>query len=119
LVQRFCEISVTRLQFREEPSILDRDDRLVGGGLQEHHLPLAEELNLRSAELDAADGDTVSQQRNAEDRAEAEPPRVLDGVWTSRGESEITRRISAEAVCCSEASASERLSCSFSACRSA
>jgi hypothetical protein len=53
---------------------------LVGEGLKQRDLLIAEELNLRSAELNAADGDTLSEQRNAEDRAEAEPPRVLDRV---------------------------------------
>src|SRR5262249_4546509 len=39
-----------------------------------------EELNLGSTELDAAERDPVSQQWNAQDRAEAEPPRVPGGI---------------------------------------
>jgi len=80
LVERLGEVAVARLQLLEQAHVLNGDDGLVGEGLEERDLPLAEELNLRSAELDAADGDTPSQQRNAENRAKAEPPRVLDRV---------------------------------------
>src|SRR5262249_28493474 len=69
-----------RLQLGEEADVFNGDDGLVGEGLEERDLSFAEELNLRSAELDAADGDPLSQQRNAEDRAETELPRVLDRV---------------------------------------
>src|SRR5262249_41094408 len=68
------------LQLLEQPHVLDGYDRLVGEGLEKRDLLLAEELDLCSAERDAADGDTLSQQRNTEDCVEAEAPRVLDRV---------------------------------------
>src|SRR5262245_19543394 len=55
-----CESAILLLQLREQPHVLNGDYGLVGEGLEERNLLLAEELNLRSAELDASDGDALS-----------------------------------------------------------
>src|SRR5262249_23281094 len=71
------EVAVPRLQFLEQPHILDGDDRLVGEGLEESDLTLAEEASPGAAEHDRADRDTFSYQRDTEYRAPALAPRVL------------------------------------------
>src|SRR5262245_11297534 len=67
-------------QLVDQPYVLDRDHRLVGEGLEQGDLPLAEEASLGTAEHDRADRDTFSHQGDAEDRAVALTPRVLARV---------------------------------------
>src|SRR4030095_5030483 len=62
------EFTITRLQLREQPDILDGDDRLVGEGLQQGDLPLGEQLRLCAAQHDRTDRGSFTQQRNAERR---------------------------------------------------
>jgi hypothetical protein len=38
LLERFGEVAVAFLQFLKEPDVLDRDDGLVGKGLEQFHL---------------------------------------------------------------------------------
>ncbi len=42
LLQRLGQVAITCLQFVEQPCVLDRDDRLVGEGLEHRDLPLGE-----------------------------------------------------------------------------
>jgi len=50
---------------------------LVGEGLQQRNLPLSEEARLGAAKVDHADRDILTHQGDRENRAEAQPPRVL------------------------------------------
>src|SRR5262249_56913586 len=68
---------VLLLQLRKETDVLDSDYGLVGEGLEQGDLPLAEEASLGAAEHDRADRDTFSYQRDTEYRAPALAPRVL------------------------------------------
>src|SRR5262245_41841543 len=71
-----CEGAILLLQFCKQPYILNRDDRLVGEGLEQGDLPLAEEASLGAAEHDRAGRDTFSHQGDAEYRPPALTPCV-------------------------------------------
>src|SRR5262245_25158594 len=78
LLQCLCQLTIAGLQLLEQPHVLDGDDGLVGKGLEQGNLPLREEAHLGAAEVDRADSDApFAQQWNAQDRAEAQAPRVL------------------------------------------
>jgi hypothetical protein len=55
LLQRLGQVPVADLQFREQPHVLDGDDRLVGEGLEQSDLPLREAPNLGTADVDRTD----------------------------------------------------------------
>src|SRR4030095_8100964 len=80
LVECSRQVTIAGLQFREQPHILDCDDRLVGEGLEKGDLPVREELSLGAAEVDHADRDTFTYQGNRENRAELQPPSGLAGL---------------------------------------
>src|SRR5215471_3844007 len=42
LLERFGEIAIARLKLREQPHVLDRDDGLVGEGLEQANLLIGE-----------------------------------------------------------------------------
>ncbi len=77
LLQGEPQLGVPRLQLGEQADVLDRDHRLVGEGLEQRHLPLAEEASLGATEGDRADGRTLADQRHAEGRSMAEATRDL------------------------------------------
>ena len=76
----FGEVAGALLLFFEEPHVLDGYYGLIGEGLEQGDLPLAEEASLDTAEHDRADRDTFSYQWDAEDSAVALTPRVLARV---------------------------------------
>src|SRR5262245_8769938 len=71
-----CEGAILLLQFCKQPYILNRDYGLVGEGLEQGDLPLAEEASLGAAEHDRAGRDTFSHQGDAEYRPPALTPCV-------------------------------------------
>jgi hypothetical protein len=70
---------VLLFQFREQPDVLDRDDRLGREGLKERDLFLGEGATLHPRDADRADRLIISQHRHGEPRPE---PGLHDG---SRG----------------------------------
>ena len=64
LVQRLGQVLVTRLQFLEQPHILDGDDCLIGEGFEQGHLGIGEGTHLRAQDRDRAEGLSLAQQRN-------------------------------------------------------
>jgi hypothetical protein len=62
------------LQFCEQPHVLNRDDRLVGEGLQERDLRIGEGLHLGPSKVDCADGHALAQERNAKHGSGADLP---------------------------------------------
>src|SRR5215831_15501024 len=73
------QVAIALLQLREQPHILDRDNGLVGEGLEESYLALGERLSLSTSQNDRAGRNTFSHQGDAENRAEALAPGVLAG----------------------------------------
>src|SRR5262249_55738199 len=71
------EVACARLHLVEQPDVLDCNHGLVGEGLKQGDLPLAEGASLGTAEHDRAERDTFSHQGDAEDRGEALALRVL------------------------------------------
>jgi hypothetical protein len=69
LAQRLCQIAIALSQLREEPHILDGDDGLIGEGLQEGDLPLAERPDLGAPDGDRSDGNALPHQGYPEHRA--------------------------------------------------
>jgi hypothetical protein len=78
--QGLGEFPVAVLQRLEQSDVRERDDRLVGEGLEEGDLSLREEPRLGAADLDRANRHSFSHQGDAEDRAEAHAPRVLPAL---------------------------------------
>src|SRR6266446_5239723 len=76
LVECFGKVAIARLQFREQPHILDRDDRLVGERVEQLDLGCGEWARLRAAHDDDPDGVTASKHRHRKDRAETSLARV-------------------------------------------
>src|SRR5262249_15775048 len=72
---------VLLLQLREQPHVLDGDDRLVGEGLQKRDLLVRERDRLSATEQDHTDRRSLSQQGNAERR----PLTGLSGERASLG----------------------------------
>jgi hypothetical protein len=70
----FGQGAIFLLRFREQPHVLDGDDRLVCEGLEEGDLLLREGADFASADEDCANGDALTQERSAESRAPPEPP---------------------------------------------
>jgi hypothetical protein len=54
LLQCLGKVAVAGLQLLEEAHVLDRDDRLIGEGLEQGNLPLGEELGLRAPQSDCS-----------------------------------------------------------------
>ena len=63
--------AVAFLQFFEQPHILDRDDSLVGKGLEQSYLLFGEGKDFRSADYNSSNGDALSKQRRREHCARA------------------------------------------------
>src|SRR5262249_19220811 len=72
LVQGLCEVAITNLQFLKQPHILNRDDRLVGEGLQKSNLFVCEGPNLRATDRDGSDGNILTHKRDGQDRPKAQ-----------------------------------------------
>jgi len=62
--ERFFEVARARLQFAEQPRVLDRDDGLVGKGAHQFDLPLGVWLHAISPEIDHAEHLPLAQQRH-------------------------------------------------------
>jgi hypothetical protein len=60
----FCECLVLKLQFLEQPHVLNGDDRLVGEGLDERGLLVGERLDLAAVDCDRADETPILDQRH-------------------------------------------------------
>ena len=71
LRERLLKVVRARLHFIEQAHILDRDDRLVGEGLQDLDLSRVERSCLGSAHHQRAFDPVVAQQGHAGDRARA------------------------------------------------
>jgi hypothetical protein len=69
------------LQLREQAHVLDGDHRLVGEGLEQLDLRVAEWAHLSTSEHDRADGYSLAQERNAQHRAVAEPAGNRTAFW--------------------------------------
>ena len=54
--QGMRKVGVARLQFLEQPRVLDRDHRLVREGLEQGDLPVGEGTNRQPRDPDRADG---------------------------------------------------------------
>src|SRR4029434_1705484 len=70
-VERIREGTIAPLELREQPDVLDGDDRLVGEGLQERDLPVAEGADLASPQRDRSDRDPIPHHRDREHRTVA------------------------------------------------
>jgi len=77
LGQAVRQLLVALLQLREQAHVLDGDQRLVGEGLQERDLALAERPGFGAADRDGADGAAVAHHGHAEGRAESRRDRGL------------------------------------------
>jgi hypothetical protein len=55
------------LQFREQPHVLDRDDRLVGEGLEERDFVVVESTGLAAGDRDRSDRGIAEQHRHHQD----------------------------------------------------
>src|SRR5713101_6484792 len=66
LLERLGEIAVAHPQLREQPHVLDGDDRLVGEGLDERDLLLIESLGVRPAEGHRSDRLPSAQHRDGD-----------------------------------------------------
>src|SRR5262245_12178741 len=77
LVERLCQRGIPRLEFLEQAHVRDRDDRLVGKGLEERVLLVRERLRLASSGADDADGASVLQHRNQQNSPVSGGPRHL------------------------------------------
>src|SRR5215467_9575112 len=55
LLQGLTELLITRLQLLEQAHVLDGDDRLIGEGLEERDLVVAERSNFEAADPDSGD----------------------------------------------------------------
>ena len=70
LLQRLGHLAVPRLELREQPHVLDRDHRLVGERLQQLDLLVGERLDLGPPDGDRADGVTLAEHRDGQERRE-------------------------------------------------
>ena len=57
------EVAVLGLELREQPDVLDRDDRLVGEGAEQLELPVGEGVHGRPEQRDRADRSALAEQR--------------------------------------------------------
>ena len=67
LLQGHPELAVAGLQLGEQADVLDRDDRLLGEGLQQRDLLGGEWPRLAAPDADGADGGPLAEDRHAED----------------------------------------------------
>jgi hypothetical protein len=78
LVTLLSDLSITGLQFFEQPHVLDGDNRLVGKGLEKLDLGFRECARLRAVDYDCADRFAFADRRYGEHGAKVERPRR---VW--------------------------------------
>ena len=71
LLERFGEVAVARLELLEQPHVLDRDDRLVGEGLQQCDLRIRKRPRHVAINGDRADGLPSRSMRHGKDAAES------------------------------------------------
>src|SRR5215831_5145259 len=71
LVERRGQFSVARLQFLEQPHVLDGDYRLVGEGLEQRNLLVGEGVHFGPADYDHADRYSFAQKRRRQHGAKA------------------------------------------------
>ena len=71
LLERFAQFPVARLQFVEEPNVLDRDHRLISKSLQKRKLSFRKRARLAPSDGDSADRFAFAHQGNANCAAEA------------------------------------------------
>ncbi len=69
LLQRFLQVRRLRLHLLEQTDIADGDHGLVGEGLQQGDLLIAERLHFSAAEHDRANALALAQQRHAQNAA--------------------------------------------------
>ena len=62
LLEGLGEVAVASLQFLEQPHVLDGDHGLVGEGFEKGDLFLRERTDLRSANHNRPDGNTLAEQ---------------------------------------------------------
>src|SRR5712692_4519772 len=71
LLERHGQLAVARLQFLKEADVLDRDDGLVGEGLDEVHLGCGEPADLPAIDRQCAEEPTILDQRDVEKSPES------------------------------------------------
>jgi hypothetical protein len=59
---------VLLLQLREQPDVLNGNDRLIGEGLEERYLVRGKRLHLHSRHVDRSNRHAVAHHRNRQDR---------------------------------------------------
>src|SRR5579883_1973800 len=73
VVQGTLELARLGLYFLEQADIAERDHRLIGEGLEQRDLLVAERIDLDTAQHDGPDALPVAQQRDADDGAMPHP----------------------------------------------
>jgi len=82
LLQRFGEFARALLLRLEQPRVLDRDDRLVGKGLDQLDLLLSEWPYGSAMQKEQANGSPLPQKRHAKDRTKIpESCRFTEGIF--------------------------------------
>src|SRR5262249_12985478 len=74
LLQQLAQVAVPRLQLLEQPHVLDRDDRLVGEGLQERKVAVGEPAWLQSRDSNHTDRYVIAHHRHVNETPEASRP---------------------------------------------
>src|ERR1700738_907241 len=67
LVERLSEVTIARLQLREQPHVLDRDHRLVRESLEQRDLLVRERGHLRPSEHDRPNRRPLPQEWDTQD----------------------------------------------------
>ena len=60
LLERDPQLAVARLQLGEQPHVLDRDNGLIGEGLEERDLLVGEGARLSLVDVDGADRESIA-----------------------------------------------------------
>ena len=76
MLQSFAQLRVALLDFLEQPHVCDRDDCLIGEGLEQSDLFFRERPRLRSTNQNGAKGNTLTEQRRGKCRPNAEAPSI-------------------------------------------
>src|SRR5262245_37070802 len=67
------EISIPCLELLEEPHVLDRDDGLIGEGLEKGNLLVGERAYFGPADVDDTDGRALPHERSSQKRLDSVP----------------------------------------------
>ena len=81
LLERVAQLAVARLHLFEEADVLDGDHRLVGEGLQELNLLVAERAHLGATDHQRADRLPLAQERGGQNCAETNSTGDIAAGW--------------------------------------